>query len=57
MCTCVRAELLKSILMSVDAVLKLHGRTKEILQFEEVKTASKELSISFKDWLLLQEYN
>lgn len=57
MCTCVRAELLKSILMSVDAVLKLHGRTKEILKFEEVKTASKELSISFKDWLLLQEYN
>lgn len=57
MCISVRVELLMSVLIFVSAVLKLHGRTKENLLFEEVKRVSKELSISFKIRLLLQEYN
>lgn len=57
MCISVRVELLKSVLVFVGAVLKLHEKKKEILLFEEVQSASKELSISFKVWLLLQEYN
>lgn len=55
--TSAKVELLKSVLIFFGAVLKLHGRTNKILLFEEVKSASKELLISFKVWLILQEYN